>query len=110
MTLEKALEEYQKRTGDFAIYPSNKIYEYLVSGLASEVGEVAGVYAKALRDGHGLKETLEKMNAELGDVLWFVAQLAAANGTNLTDLMEQNIKKLEDRKHRGVLKGSGDER
>jgi len=103
-------EEYQKRTGDFAIYPSNKIYEYLVSGLAAEAGEVAGVYAKAIRDKHWLTETAEKMNVELGDCLWFIAQLATVNGISLTELMAQNIKKLEDRKARGVICGAGDNR
>ena len=50
------------------------------------------------------------MAKELGDVLWYVAQIATELGTDLETVARVNIMKLGDRKERGVLGGSGDDR
>ena len=47
---------------------------------------------------------------ELGDVLWYVAQLASELGYELEDVANQNLSKLRDRSARGQLKGSGEHR
>lgn len=86
---------------------------YLVTGLTAEAGEVAGKFAKYLRDGNGLKDFLvveKEMIKELGDVLWFVAILSEELGVTLEQVAQQNIDKLYSRKQRGVLKGNGDDR
>ena len=86
---------------------------YLVCGLSAEAGEVAGKFAKYLRDGDSLKDFMaveKEMIKELGDVLWFVAIMADELGVTLEQVAQQNIDKLYSRKQRGVLKGSGDER
>ncbi len=83
--------------------------EYLVSGLAGEVGEVASLYAKSVRDGHK-EDYYDEMMAELSDILWFVAVLGHLEGYNLSEIAEYNNKKLLSRMERGVLSGSGDHR
>jgi len=43
-------------------------------------------------------------------VLWYLATLATELDSHLGCIADSNLKKLEDRKNRGVLKGSGDNR
>jgi NTP pyrophosphatase (non-canonical NTP hydrolase) len=50
------------------------------------------------------------MSKELGDVLWYVAQIASELGLDLDEIARANLEKLLSRQHRGVLSGSGDER
>ncbi len=50
------------------------------------------------------------MSTELGDVLWYVAQLASELDLNLDEIAQANLDKLLSRQRRGVLSGSGDER
>lgn len=105
--------EYQNKSRRFAIYPnpgSNITYPTL--GLANEAGEVAGKVKKVFRDGTGIptKEEREKIGDEIGDVLWYCAQLATELGISLNDVAEHNIEKLSSRLDRGKLGGSGDER
>jgi NTP pyrophosphatase (non-canonical NTP hydrolase) len=50
------------------------------------------------------------MSKELGDVLWYVAQLASELGLDLDEIAQVNLDKLLSRQRRGVLSGSGDDR
>ncbi len=106
-------EEYQKESGKTAVYPNrgnNFIYPAL--GLGGEAGEVLEKIKKILRDKHGEidEETREKLAKELGDVLWYVAQLCTELGLSMEEVAKQNLEKLFSRKERGVLHGEGDER
>lgn len=116
------VNEFQKKAHEFASYGNNPMYAYL--GLAEEAGEVAGKVAKFIRHNDGLSPNcglqyalhderskfIDALSGELGDVLWFVAEIATLNGLDIEDLMRQNIAKLEDRKSRGVIDGEGDDR
>jgi NTP pyrophosphatase (non-canonical NTP hydrolase) len=50
------------------------------------------------------------MAKELGDVLWYVAQLASELELDLDEIAQTNLEKLLSRQRRGVLSGSGDDR
>jgi len=106
-------EEYQRRSRESAIYPNQgKNFVYPTLGLSGEAGEVAEKVKKAIRDEGGVivKERRADLRKELGDVLWYVAQLASELGLSLDDVAEENLQKLASRKNRGQLHGSGDNR
>jgi NTP pyrophosphatase (non-canonical NTP hydrolase) len=77
-------------------------------GLCGEAGEFADTLKKALFHGHDLDET--ELRKELGDVLWYVAQVATEADLDLDVIAGANLEKLLSRQERGVLQGSGDER
>ena len=81
---------------------------YYFLGLVEEAGEVAGLRKRFLRDEGNIEP--EKLVKELGDVLWYVAMIGKQYHLNMDDIAVSNIKKLTDRKERGVITGSGDER
>ena len=107
------LSEYQSRSRATAVYPqagANLLYPTL--GLCGEAGEVAEKIKKMVRDDAG-RLTDERRSAlakELGDVLWYVAQIATEAELELDAIAEANIKKLSSRERRNVLQGSGDDR
>jgi NTP pyrophosphatase (non-canonical NTP hydrolase) len=106
------LSEYQHRSRRTAEYPREAWLAYPALGLAGEAGEVAEHAKKAIRDDGGevSDERRRAMSKELGDVLWYVAQLASELGLDLEEIAQGNLEKLLSRQRRGVLSGSGDER
>lgn len=109
-------------------YPSNLAMLYLVIKLNGEAGEVAEKVGKLLR---GLPEigprvmgdeqmqiasgALERDDCaavlkELGDVLWYVDQIAWKLGSSLEFVAEANIAKIRGRRERGTIFGDGDDR
>ena len=66
-------------------------------GLAGEVGELATEYKKKLRDGDGYKIFREKIIEELGDIVWYVSTLASLEDIELSEVLERNLQKTEDR-------------
>lgn len=101
---------YQAFTRTTAIYDKSIALSYLTAGLAEEAGEVAGKYKKWLRDGWEQSEFEDKVVAELGDVLWYLARYADELGYSLQDIAEMNVHKLSKRKENNALQGSGDNR
>ncbi len=106
------LSEYQRQSRRTAEYPREAWLAYPALGLAGEAGEVAEHAKKAIRDDAGKvsDERRASMSKELGDVLWYVAQLASELNLSLDDIAKQNLEKLFSRQARGVLSGSGDDR
>ena len=102
------MDTYQQQAKATAVYPEVKADQYLIAGLAGEVGELASIFAKHWRGDGDLNHDHAK--AELGDVLWFVAILAGELGYSLFEVAENNLDKLADRANRGKLKGNGDDR
>jgi NTP pyrophosphatase (non-canonical NTP hydrolase) len=104
--------EYQRLSRRTAEYPREAWLAYPALGLAGEAGELAEHAKKAIRDDAGSisDERRAAMAKELGDVLWYVAQLASELGLELEDVAQANLEKLRSRQRRGVLSGSGDDR
>ena len=104
------INTYQQEAAKTAIYSNKLIYPTL--GLAGEAGEIANKVKKILRDNSGELEEDDRQNliSELGDVLWYVAALATDLKTELSEVANKNIEKLNSRKNRGVIGGSGDNR
>jgi len=105
--------EYQKMARQTAIYSgAGKNYIYPVLGLCGESGEVAEKIKKIIRDGGGVvsEDQRRELEKELGDVLWYIANLGVELGLEMDDIASKNIAKLKSRQDRGVLHGSGDNR
>lgn len=105
--------DYQTKSRATAKYPvigHGVIYPTL--GLVNEAGEVAGKIKKVFRDKDGeiSAETREALKAELGDVLWYISQVATELDLSLDEIAEANIAKLLDRLERGKIQGDGDTR
>ena len=100
---------YQEQAKTTAIFPPERALEYLTLGLVGEAGEVANKIKKLIRDKKIIRSEVE-IASEIGDVLWDCAMLADYLDTNLGKIMEDNIDKLQSRKSRGTLGGSGDRR
>ena len=73
---------------------SDKIHNGVL-GLCGEAGEIADVIKKHVYQGHDLVK--EDLIEELGDVLWYCAELAAGLGVGLAEVAERNIEKLRKR-------------
>lgn len=80
-------------------------------GISGEYGELCEVQKKALRDGiEDFDVYRDKVEKEFGDWLYYIAKYANFLDIELTDVLEKNVLKLESRKERGVINGSGDDR
>jgi NTP pyrophosphatase (non-canonical NTP hydrolase) len=112
------LNDYQNAARKTAMGNS---LDHFVHGLTEEAGEVAGVMKRYHRgdekyvkkDSYGKRlsvEAREKLAAEIGDVLWYVAMIADELEIPLADIAQMNIDKLADRAKRKVITGSGDNR
>ena len=77
-------------------------------GLVGEAGEVAEKVKKYLRD--DTKVSQKEIVKELGDVIFYATALSNYFYSNLEEVMQVNMDKLDDRANRGVIRGSGDNR
>jgi len=86
---------------------NDRLYENTL-GLVGEAGEVAEKMKKLVRDSS--RFTNEEIMKELGDVVFYATALANIYGKGLREVIDLNMKKLDDRQKRGKLQGSGDNR
>ena len=100
-------KEYQNKAIAFAVYPATHKVLYPTLGLCGEAGEVAEKVKKQVRDGVFNRHEVAK---ELGDVLWYLTNVCNDIGYNLDEIAGLNIDKLQSRKKRDVIQGSGDNR
>ena len=85
-------EQYQIETNDMPLYDDPAI------GLAGEVGEVLELIKKDRRKGERRKPIdKDKLEKELGDVLWYLSAIATDYDIDLDDVATTNILKLQKR-------------
>ena len=103
---------YQQVAKTTAIYPREQAIIYPTLGLTGEAGEVANKVKKIIRDGTSKnnENLVQEISAEIGDCLWYISVLADDIGVKLSDIANSNLEKLENRKKKGTIHGSGDDR
>ena len=105
--------EYQAKMKETAVYPNkghNFIYPTL--GMMGEAGEVAEKIKKVWRDKNNQVSETDKteIKKEMGDVLWYLSQLASELGLDFNDVAQTNLDKTRSRLERNLINGSGDNR
>ncbi len=108
-----SLNEYQRESRKtWLLVHTDHPIVYPTMGLANEAGEVAGKVKKIFRDKGGQigPEDREALKQELGDVLWYLAQICTELDLTLEEVAEANLEKLFSRQARDKIRGSGDER
>lgn len=113
-------DDYQKKARSTAVYPDERRIDYPMAMIVGEAGELVGKYGKVLRGDYGEKAPAAIIEAhpelhdlfvkEIGDILWGLAVLSGELGVSFDEVAQRNLEKLQDRKTRGVIKGSGDAR
>lgn len=108
-------KEYSQEALKTKKYPDQHALNYLIPGLCSEVGEVAGIYKRLVRRDYasstgldGFSTFIEKVIPELGDTLWYITLICYELGIELEDVAKYNVDKLREREKRGSIKGEGD--
>lgn len=107
------LDEYQLKASATFQYSKEMGMPMLVFttlGMNEEAGEVAGKVKKHYRDNIPMVDARHGIALELGDTLWYLSQTARLLGYTLEDIAKMNINKLDSRRARGVIHGSGDNR
>lgn len=104
--------EYQEQAHKTAIYPTKDTLAYLTMGLVGEAGEIVNKVKKVLRDKGGVLNTATAYDiaSEVGDCLWYCAELCRFLGWPLEEVAKANLSKLNTRKQEGTLQGDGDNR
>jgi len=107
-------DEYQQQALKTAHNHSDTLMNKTIwaMGIAGEAGEVIEKWKKivAYKEGKVSNADLAELKKELGDVVWYIAVLADSLGLSFEEVMQLNVKKLQDRQKRGVIKGKGDNR
>lgn len=120
------LNEYQTLTAKTAIYPKeDKLVKgeilsllYLSISLPGEVGEFCNKIKKFIRgdiaynngDDKLTTKAIAELEAEVGDVLWYLSEICSTLGLDFSQVAYDNIQKLQHRKTHNTLRGDGDER
>jgi NTP pyrophosphatase (non-canonical NTP hydrolase) len=109
----ETFEIYQRESRKtWNVIPMDHPIVYPTMGLVNEAGEVAGKIKKIFRDRDGKVSEKDRqgLKKELGDVLWYLAQICTELDLSLEEVAETNLVKLFSRLERGAIRGDGDER
>ena len=83
--------DQQPEKGAFGANPRSILVPLL--GMAGEVGELLGEHKKWLRDGDSYKLFPERVKEELGDLLWYLSNVATKHGLTLEEVASYNLHK-----------------
>ncbi|WP_434684543.1 nucleoside triphosphate pyrophosphohydrolase family protein [Pseudanabaena minima] len=92
-------QEYQEQALKTNRIPTDKGVDVMVPllGLAGESGELLSEYKKYLRDGESHQLFPKRVAEELGDLLWYIANLSSKFNLDLSQIAEANLRKCRDR-------------
>lgn len=93
----QATDQNPRSSKDGDIFDFGKHEVIPMLGLVGEVGGLLGEYKKLLRDGATHRKFRDEVAEELGDILWYVANVATKFSLNLNEIAEQNLAKVQDR-------------
>ena len=104
----KQFDTFTNQSGNL----TNPSFIAKILGLSGEAGEVAEKFKKIYRDKNGQIDDNDKqaITKELGDVLWYLATISRYLDISFEEVATRNIDKLQSRKNRDQLHGSGDDR
>ncbi|NLK24809.1 MAG: nucleoside triphosphate pyrophosphohydrolase family protein [Clostridiales bacterium] len=91
------IQEYQNKATR-TLKPNtltSELEKEMCFGLVGETGEVIDILKKYLYQNHPLDK--EHLKEELGDVCWYLCNLATITGIDMNDVLNNNIKKLMKR-------------
>lgn len=89
------IKQYQEKTGPFNLNKDN--LEHLYLGIAGEAGEVCELRKKSIRDNKPIDR--KRLGEELGDLLWYIAEICNKENLDMSQIMIDNIDKL-NRRHK----------
>lgn len=101
------MNDYQKMATETAVYQD---LMYPIASLMVEAAEFADLFVKPYLRGDDVDVDRKEIISEAGDVLWNLAAALSDAGISLGEVAQYNIQKLQDRRARGVLKGTGGDR
>ena len=104
------MNQYQEAARETAIFPKDKSLMYLTLGICGEAGEIAEKVKKHIRDNTSHHQLRESLILEIGDVMWYLANLADAIHVDMDWIAIQNIEKIKSRMNRNKIQGNGDNR
>ena len=110
------LNQYQTEAMRTASGVTNASNENLIlngaMGLCGESGEVADKIKKIYRDNNGIisEDNKEQLVKEMGDVLWYLANMATDLNVTLEDVARKNLEKIQIRQQKNLIHGEGDNR
>jgi len=96
---ELTFREYQREASRSAQNISDDLEAMMVPllGLAGEAGSLLTEYKKWLREGNRYKPFTDQVAEEIGDILWYLADISEKAGLDLQEIAEENLAKLHDR-------------
>ena len=101
------LNTYQLEANEYGIYSEPM---YPIASLMVEAAEFADLFVKPWLRGDNVDIDRKEVISEAGDVLWNLANALKDQGVTLQEVAEYNLKKLADRRERGVIQGQGGNR
>lgn len=108
MASNLTLREYQYEASKTDQSPGERLESLMVPllGLAGEAGSLLTEYKKWLREGDRYKPFTDQVAEEIGDILWYLANIAGKAGLDLQEIAEENLAKLHDRWAPSVKSGT----
>jgi NTP pyrophosphatase (non-canonical NTP hydrolase) len=91
------LHDYQAHVQETNLHRGGDPLSFYLHGIVGEIGTLTAEYKKRLRDGASHLRFRDKMEEEIGDLLWYTSALATELGLDLEAVAERNVAKCRER-------------